>query len=389
MMTARKKHPGNDNGHARLTRPLLAIALGAVLLAACSGASGSAPAKVALVIGQRSNSVVIGDSPQLDALVQRLVAERAEVSFVVCDGQPALVRTLDLGVSAPNSLYARQETAANQRLAETTVASTTATSPEADPLTAIGLAGRAVADGSGAREVVVFDSGLQTVAPLRFQDGLLSESPATVVSFLRGTGELPDLRGIRVTWYGLGQTRAPQASLTTAAFRQLQAIWTAILRAAGAASVSIDVAPLPLADDPGSLPPVSLVPIAPVASLGSEFVISLDPTAVGFLPNEAVYRDPARADAVLAVVAHEILAGGYHHVTLTGTTALPPGLALSLARAERVAETLVSDGVPSSSLTVRGVGTRFAGFVPDVNPDRTLNGAAAQRDRLVIIAATR
>jgi hypothetical protein len=339
------------------------------------------------VIGQRSNSVAIGDSPQLDALVQRLVAEHAEVSFVVCDGQPALVHTLELAVSAPNPLYARQETAADQQLAETTVVATRATSPEADPLTAIGLAGRAVADGFGARQVVVFDSGLQTVAPLRFQDGLLGESPAAVVAFLRATDELPDLSGMSVTWYGLGQTRAPQESLTTAAFEQLQAIWKAILHASGASSVSINVAPLPLANDPGNLPPVSLVPIAPVGSLIRSLVVSLDPTSVDFVPNEAVYRDPAQADEVLADVAREILAGGFHHVLLTGTTALPPGLALSFARAERVAETLAGDGVPSSSLTVRGLGTRFTGFVPDLNPGGSLNDAAAQRDRLVIITA--
>jgi hypothetical protein len=319
--------------------------------------------------------------------VHRLVAEHAEVSVFVCDGQPELVRTLDLAVSAPNSLYARQETAAAQQLAETTVVSTRATSPEADPLTAIGLAGRAVADSSGARQVVVYDSGLQTVAPLRFQDGLLGESPTSVVSFLRATDELPNLSGTSVTWYGLGQTRAPQTALTTAAFEQLQAIWTAILRASGVAALSIDVAPLPLASDPGNLPPVSLVPISPIGS-SPELVVTLDPTSVDFVPNQAVYRDPAQADEVLAVVAREILAGGFHHVLLTGTTALPPGHALSLARAVRVAETLASDGVPSSSLTVRGVGTAFTGFFPDVNPDGSLNDAAAQRDRLVIITAT-
>ena len=307
---------------------------------------------------------------------------------MICDGQPALVRTLDLAVSAPNPLYARQETAANQRLAQTTVVSTTATSPEADPLSAIGLAGRAVADGSSARQVVVFDSGLQTVAPLRFQDGLLGESPAAIVAFLRATDELPDLSGISVTWYGLGQTRAPQTALTIAALKQLQAIWQAIMRASGASSISLDVAPLPLANDPGNLPPVSLVPIAPIGSLSRALVVALDPSSVDFVPNEAVYRDPAQADEVLAVVAREILGGGFHHVLLTGTTALPPGHALSLARAERVAETLASDGVPFSSLTVRGVSNRFTGFVPDVNPDGSLNNAAAQRDRLVIITAT-
>jgi len=375
----------------RLARLLAAggLVCAGPLLAGCRSQPLAPGAQVAVVAGQRSNSSVIEESPQLDGLISGLLAQRAQVSVIVPDGEPSVRQAFSLSVSAPNSLYRQREQAAVQQLLTQSILNAKALSPQADLLGAIALGARAVVGGPGARRVVIVDSGLQTVAPLEFQLGLLGERPSTVVAFLREQGELPDLRGTRVQWLGLGDVRAPQQQLTIAAYRQLRSIWLAILRASGAASVSIDPAPLPTATDPPALPWVTPVPIRQPGALQRSIVVALDPSSVDFVPNESTYLDPGRAQTILAALARQILAGPYRHVTLIGTTALPPGIELSSARATQVERTLGEDGVPTGWMRVRGLGCcSWPGFVPDRNPDGSLNNAAAERDRLVIVTAT-
>lgn len=368
----------------------------ALILAACSSkAAGPAP-EVGVVVGNRANSAPLGAANLSANLVSDWVAEGAVVSVVVPDGQPGLVATLDLAATGPNALYRTEMATAQTHRALTSLLTARATSPQADTLGAITLAARAVIGGGGARRVVVFDSGLSTVAPLAFQNGVLYDTPQAVVSFLRVTDELPDLHGVAVTWYGLGQVSAPQQPLTAAEQNRLAAIWSAVLDAAGARSVDIVSTPLAAAPQPSGLPVVSTVPVQPATSLVGHapstqpgLVVNLGPSAVHFVPNEATYLDPSHAEAVLAVVAHEIEAGGYHQVTLTGTTALPPGITLSKARAEAVADTLVADGVPASEITTVGAGEHFPGFVNDISPTGVFEPAPANEDRLVIVTASR
>jgi hypothetical protein len=374
-------------GRLRISAIAVTLAV-SVMLTGC-GSHPAQPVAAAVVIGQRANSIAFNGSSALQDLVHEWVADGAQVAVVSAGGVPTVVRSLDLAITAANGLYQQEDTAAEQAAVLTDLLRTRAATPQADPLGAITLAARSVIDGIGEREVDIVDSGLQTTAPLAFQYGLLDESPATVVAFLRASDELPDLHGVDVIWYGLGQTEAPQDPLTAADYSRLRDIWSAILHASGAASVTIVSAPLPSATEVADLPPVTPVPIKPATSPdpGSALVVTLDPTSLDFVPNEAQYLDPARADAVLAVVAHEIRAGGFHHLVLTGTTALPPGITLSVARARQVAETLIADGIPASSIAIRGVGTDFPAFVPD-DVGGVFDATAAALDRLVIVTAT-
>jgi len=375
---------------------LVAAALLAAGLAGCGTSSAAQVAEVGVVAGQLANNVPVAVSAEVESLAQHWVNEGAQLSVVVPDGQPAVEADLDLATTGPNSLYDREEAAANQHAALGALVGAKATTPQANPLGAITLAARAVRDAPGVKQVVVLNSGLQTVAPLSFQYGLLNEQPGAVVAYLRRTDELPDLHGVKVTWLGLGETSRPQPPLSTAELRRLRSIWVAVLDAAGASSVHVIASPLPSTPPVRGLPAVTTVPVTPPGTLKdlpqatrSPLVINLDPASVSFVPNEAEYLDPGEADAVLAVVAHQIRSGGYLHVNLTGTTALPPGITLSYARARRVAETLIGDGVPASSITVHGVGIHFAAFVADISPNGAFNPVAANQDRLVIITANR
>ena len=376
---------------ARLLVSTLGLCASACLVSGSSQAASASPA-VAVVMGERQNSVALS-AGDLRGLVERLVAEGAELRVVVCDGRPALSGEARLVVSGPNGLYRTRSAAREVALAMGLLLDAKASVPEADTLGAIALAGRAVITHPGPRRVVVIDSGLSTLGALEFQDGVLSDTPRQVVAFLKSTDELPDLHGIGVTWYGLGQVSGRQAPPTTAVLRRLSAIWVAVLRASGAAKVHIVQTPLvPGRPDP-HLPPVALVSIPEVAHLvghtASTMSVPLSAQEVDFVPGEAVYLDPLQAQAVLAAVAHEIVAGHYTKVRLTGTAALAGWQALSQARADAVERTLVADGVPASSISAVGVGERFAGFVPDVSASGVLEPVQAEEDRLVIVTASR
>jgi hypothetical protein len=372
---------------------MLFTLLGAAILAGCTQHTRGNPPGVAVVVGERSNSVPIAASNLPVGLVKSWVAEGATVTFVNVDGEPEETMTADLAASGPNNLYRQMSTATELERGTTDLLESRATVPEADTLGAIALAGRAVGGPSGGR-LVVIDSGLDTVPPLAFQYGVLTDSPGQVVAFLRASDELPALGGVDVTWYGLGQVAAPQRPLSTAAIDHLESIWRAILLASGAARVDIIDAPLSQAPPHLGLPPVTAVAIPPVGSIGGEgptraVIVPLSAKSVDFVPGEAAYLDRSRADSVLGSLTKEIIDGGYHHVRVIGTAALRGWQELSQQRANTVMRTLVADGVRASEITAVGVGEDFAGFVPDLSPSGALEPLQSEEDRLVIVTAWR
>ncbi|MDQ5855064.1 MAG: OmpA family protein [Actinomycetota bacterium] len=91
---------------------------------------------------------------------------------------------------------------------------------------------------------------------------------------------------------------------------------------------------------------------------------------VGFVPDQAVFRDPGQARAVLTDYAREIANG--RRALLTGTTASAGTseyrLRLSQQRADAVRDLLVSLGAPADRIGTQGLGSDFPGYVKDRDP---------------------
>ena len=86
-----------------------------------------------------------------------------------------------------------------------------AQAPQADVLAALTLAARATPPGGN---LVLADSGLQTVSPLDFRhDNLLQAEPAEVTTFLKKQQLLPDLTGQHLVLVGLRNKAEAQAQL--------------------------------------------------------------------------------------------------------------------------------------------------------------------------------
>jgi outer membrane protein OmpA-like peptidoglycan-associated protein len=373
---------------ARLAGGAVATLLGLGLLAGCGQGASGPPGALAVIVGAHSNMV----APSLIDAVQTEIDTASDLgspaTVIVPDGDPTASAPLSLAARNNNPLYKQDQLAQLNTLID----QTRADNPEVDLLDALALGARAVGDAAGPHTILVIDSGLQTAGALRFQDqdgALLDANPAEVVDLLRRTRQLPDLTGARVVFTGLGDTAPPQQPLPAPARAVLIDIWTSIVKAAGGTPV-VKQTPLPNSRKISGLPPVSTVPVAvrPVGPPPS--VTVLRDGTVGFLPDQAVFRDPAQARDVLSDFALAIKNG--RSARLTGTTASAGPeqgrLALSRDRAEAVRDLLISLGAPADRITARGLGSDFPGYVPDRDAQGNLDPVLAARNRQVIIELT-
>ncbi|MGH3752640.1 MAG: OmpA family protein [Pseudonocardiaceae bacterium] len=358
------------------------LALGLLLVTGC-GNSTAAPGALAVIVGAHSNMV----APSLLDTVTGEIDTAAELgspaTVIVNDGSPTVSDSVSL--KAANPVYQQERV----RQLTSLIDRTRADNPEVDLLASISLAARSVADAVGPKTIVVIDSGLQTTGALRFQDqdgALLHANPDEVVDLLRRTEQLPDLSGMRVVFTGLGDTAAPQQPLPAPARTVLVTLWTKIVESAGG-KAEIMQAPLPSTPTLDGLPPVTIVPVAAqwIGPLPS--VTVLRDGTVGFVPGQAVFRDPGQARAVLTDYAGAIKNG--KRAVLTGTSAsdgtLDYRLQLSQKRADAVRDLLVSLGAPAGRISTRGVGSDFPGYVPDRDPQGNLDPVPAAQNRQVII----
>lgn len=395
------KDRDRGSGWPRGRRWRAVVALWAVLavgglLAGC-GAPPASPGAYAFVVGVRANQVAASTAaPALQDQIRQAVASRATVTVLTAEGVPQVVGALRLANTGPNANLAGRQDRRNAATVSRLVAAARARVGEANPLAALDVAGRAVADTAGRKVVVVVDSGLSTTAPLRFQDGLLRAEPGRLVGQLKAGGSLPRLAGVSVVWIGLAETANPQPPVTIAARARLQQLWEAII-IAGGGRVTFAGTPLPATAPVAGLPAVAVVemPADAPATLPPPLAVALGQRQVSFVDDSAELKEPAAARAVLADLAAQIVQGGYRNVEITGTTAgagTEEGrLRLSRARAGVVRDLLVREyGVPAEVITaVRGVGTHFPGYVPDRAPDGGLDESRAELNRLVIITASR
>jgi outer membrane protein OmpA-like peptidoglycan-associated protein len=349
----------------------------------------SRPVPLAIAVGDRSNVPVPAYPSELASLLEATANAGKQIAVVRVDGQPKVFLPPPFRTTAQNP-SARGRAVDNYlssiinpylELSGNLVAKV----PQADLLTALTLAASATSPNGN---IVLIDSGLQTVAPLDYpQPGLLMSPPGDVVSFLRHEHLLPDLRGRHVLLVGFGYTAAPQPSLNEAQRDNLIGQWQAIIKAGGGCS-QVDTLANTSAERPG-LPAVSVVipPKTPPFSNCGTFVLS-DAGSVGFIVGTSKFRDPPAAKATLRTLAAK-LKQGTEHITLIGSTSSEGGDAinnpLSLHRAQAVKQVLFSLGIAADRITTIGEGSHWAGRKPDIGPGGVLLPGPAEEDREVIV----
>jgi outer membrane protein OmpA-like peptidoglycan-associated protein len=380
----------------------LGVALGVAatllpLLAACS--KGFTPSAVdlqcptqaggpvTLAIGARANS----PAPLLPSVIVDLMREAAKkshtVSVVRVDGSPSVSFQGTFASTAANDVAKNNELEQFIQSAQAAVTSLQPKTPEADVLAALGEAARITPEGG---TVVLMDSGLQTTGQIRFQDsGTFGADPNEFVTYLKTRQLMPQLSGRSVVLVGLGNTADPQPALDPSLRTRVTALWQTVAQSAGAACVQVLDTAASRTSVHTDVPVTSVpLPVVPPFQPCGETVLR-DGDTVGFLPDQAVFRDPAAARDTLQQLA-TMLVGGRQQVKLIGTTATwgtseADRVDLSKRRAEAVKGVLVELGVEAGRITTVGAGTSWPDRVNDIAPDGSLIPTAAALNRSVIV----
>lgn len=340
---------------------------------------------MAFVVGARANV----PKPEVPEAVNNLMTGVARahqpITLVRLDGKPEYVFTENPPAAAENPDTDAAEV--QQYLNRMTVAfrdKIRAQAPEANVLRALTIASQKVGPGG---TIVLMDSGLQTVAPLRFgEDDVLTADPAEVATFLSKEKQLPDLSGRSVVLVGLGLTAAPQPELDPRWQNNVFDVWKSVVEASGGCAAKVLHGSTAAAAVES--PAVSVVqPPKPVEPKTCGTVELGEADNISFKPDSAEFRDPAGARTTLQRLA-DTMRAKKQKADLMGTTASvgPPAgrVELSGQRAAAVKSVLVELGIPADTITTRGVGTNWPGHVTDLGPgDVLLPGPAAQNRKVV------
>ena len=342
---------------------------------------------VTLAVGARANSPVPVLPPAIVDLMKEAAKQSQTISLVRVDGSPTVAFQGTFRTDAANDVARQSELDAFVKQTQDRVGKMQPKTPEADVLAALNEAARITPEGG---TVVLIDSGLQTTGQIRFQDqGTFGADPKEFVDYLQKRSLMPRLVGRSVVLVGLGNTAEPQAALDPSLRTKVTALWQTVVSSADASCVEVLDTAASRSSVATDVPvtPVPL-PIVPPFQPCGETVLR-DGDTVGFLPDQAVFRDPAAARKTLQDLATLVI-NGRQLVELIGTTAKAGPteagrIELSNRRAEAVKGVLVELGVVADRITTRGVGATWPGRVNDIAPDGSLIPTAAALNRSVIV----
>lgn len=228
------------------------------------------------------------------------------------------------------------------------------------------------------KPVFIYSSGLDTTNPVDFRKLAFDVSPKTLVEDLRSAGEFPALARAAVTFV-VTPSSGKQQALRRPQMVYREAVWTALLRAAGSASVRFEY--------PDGLPsrstkPAPVIPVPPPVETRVPPVKTSKPgektctlsASTYFEADKAVLLNRQATLTALRPCVAKIRPTT--RVTVEGHTSSvakkpnnPVAVALSGQRAQVVAGVLEQLGVARSRLTVKGYGNAKQPF-PDPSDPR-------------------
>lgn len=244
--------------------------------------------------------------------------------------------------------------------------------------------------------LTIVSTGLDTTDPADFRRLAFDVAPTDLVTALESAGELPALPGADVTFVML-RPAGPQAPLRQPHQTYVTRVWQELLTAAGASRVEFvtpDPAPAAARQEADTVP-IPAAPGTPVRpeEVATNTVSSPTPTrtstcrlasATFFEPDRATLLDRAATlqalqSCVAQVRAATVVDVEGHTATVNGGPNSPAAVALSLQRAQVVAELLVELGVGQDQITrIHGSGNANPPYPDPEDP----------RNRCVVVTFT-
>ena len=348
-----------------LTRMAAMVAAGSLvvgLLAGCSvipskdGAADNAVATdTALILTQGDGMPALINAE--DFLDRVNVTHGGSAGLVVADGSPFVVGPQRFDQVKNNDIQqARADKAARLELVEA-VQGAAAKTPQTDLISAVSLAGRMLSAGTASNKVLIIQhSGINTAASLPMQNlDLLNTDPAQLLDQLDAAAMVPQLNGVPVEFYGLGDVAGSQRTLSAQQVQWLQSFWQAFFDRTGAVvTFHTDIVS-------GDALTANGHTVTPLAAAGAPTFVKVSTEQVAFQPDSTTFLDEAAARTALNGLAEQLKGTSAHYI-VAGSTAHVDNAsregaqALSLDRAQAVRNVLVEAGVPADQIICRGLG---------------------------------
>ena len=287
------------------------------------------------------------------------VTHGGSAGLVVSDGAPFVVGPQRFDQVKNNDIQqARADKAARLELVEA-VQGAAAKTPETDLISAVALASRMLSAGTASNKVLIIQhSAVNTGASLPMPElDLLNTDPAKLVDQLDAAAMVPQLNGVPVEFYGLGDVAGSQRTLSAQQVQWLQSFWQAFFDRTGAAvTFHADIVSGEALTENGHK-------ITPLAPAGAPTFIKVSAEQVDFQPDSTAFLDEDAARSALNELATQLKADSTTSYVVAGSTAEEVDNAsregaqsLSLARAQAVRDVLVAAGVPADQITCLGLG---------------------------------
>lgn len=220
----------------------------------------------------------------------------------------------------------------------------------------------------GEKTIYVFSNGLQTTGDLDLRDALAG-TPEDIATKLMQRGAIPDLKGVSVDLFGLGQTTGDYPRLPTSSRTKLAAIWQEILERGGATFFDGG----PIATGKSNTQGAFVSPVAPLISKpivqGCRTILTDE--NIAFLPDSAEFADSRQALLTAKTVLQFAGKSGCgSHLMVTGFTTnfgkVARQLELSKLRATAVSKLLLSLDA-NLKISIKGLGYDGSGELDPSN----------------------
>ena len=277
-------------------------------------------------------------------------------SLVITDGNPQVIGPVRFDEEKANSV--QQEKTDKKKSAEVAemVKSAAASTPETDLISALSLSARLAASGTAEdKQIVIRHSGVNTADSLPMQElDLVSSDITDLIDQLDAEALIPDLQGVKIHFFGLGDVAGSQQALSKKQVKWLQSFWQSFFERSGAeVTFHADIVSGNALTNGHSVTPDT-------PAEGVNFV-KFSSKKVEFKPDSDDFLDEETARSAIAEVAAQMKEGSAHYI-IAGSTAkvdnpTQDGPArLSLLRAQAVRQVLVDAGVDAERLTCVGLG---------------------------------
>ena len=178
---------------------------------------------------------------------------------------------------------------------------------------------------TGPRKIFILGNGIQTAGAIKMQEkGLFpkSESAAKLLAQgLKGIGEIPDLQGADIYWYGLGQVDGVKQQLSEKAAKSLESFWKQVIEYGNGNLIEVcaqcgagEPHPFAVTVPTFEVPPCTLIRL-------------YEEDGVEFLPDSSTFKNITKAKAAAKQMSSNFQGKGCDEMTVTGFAAAGVGKA--------------------------------------------------------------